>query len=135
MANLGKQPFGYIAACILFALLSGCGGGSGDGTGSSSKTLSWNPPTTYSDSTPLDPARELEGYEIYVKETGAFSETDLPMAEVGAIVPGTGQLLTSFDLENLAPFLSPGATYQVSIRAVSFSGLKSAFSASAALSF
>lgn len=70
-----------------------------------------------------------------MKETGAFSETDLPMAEVGAIVPGTGQLLTSFDLENLAPFLSPGVTYQVSIRAVSFSGLKSGFSASAALSF
>lgn len=135
MGNLGKRLFGSIAACMLLAGLSGCGGGSGEGTGSSTKTLTWNPPTTYSDSTPLDPTKELERYEIYVRESGSFSEADSPMAEVGAIAPGTGQLLTSFDLANLGPYLSPGVTYRISLRAVSIVGLKSGFSEATAFSF
>lgn len=96
---------------------------------------SWNPPTTYSDSASLDPAKDLEGYELYVNESGTFSEAASPMAEVQAVDPGTGQPRTSFDLANLGPFLFPGVTYQVSIRAVAVSGLKSGYSAVAAFSF
>jgi len=136
LATYGKKLLGTFAAFILLVFLSGCGGSeSGGGTVSPSKILSWNPPTTYSDSAPLDPASELEGYEIYVNESGSFSDADSPMAEAGAVVPGTGQLLTSFDLANLARYLSPGVTYQVSIRAVSFSGQKSGFSSAASFSF
>ena len=41
----------------------------------------------------------------------------------------------AFDLANLGPYLSPGVTYYVSIRAVAIPGLKSGFSAAAAFSF
>ena len=40
-----------------------------------------------------------------------------------------------FDLANLGPYLSPGVTYYVSIRAVAVAGLISVFSAAAAFSF
>lgn len=139
MANLRKPLFGSIAAIILMGVLAGCGGGgtdeSGEGNILPSKTLSWAPPTTYSDSEPLDPARDLEGYEVYVNESGAFSDAEFPMADVGSVDPGTGQLCTSFDLANLGPYLAPGVTYHVSIRAVAVSGLKSGFSAAATFSF
>lgn len=132
MADLRKARPASIAAFILFAVLSGCGG---EENTFPSKTLSWAPPTTYSDSAPLDPARDLARYEVYVTETGTFSDASSPTAEVAPLDPGTGQLCTSFDLANLGPYLSPGVTYHVSIRAVAVSGLKSGFSAAAAFSF
>ena len=122
-------------------MVAGCGGGetSEGGTGSSdplpTKTLSWNPPATYHDGSPLNPASDLDSFEIYVKETSNFADTDDEMAALSAIDQATGQVCTSFDLANLAPFISEGVTYHVSVRAVAKSGLKSDFSPSASFSF
>ena len=131
------------AACAIGLVFSACGGGSSEevvslpsGGGTlPSKILSWEPPTSYSDGTPLDPATELDSYEIYVNEDGIFSDTDPEMAVVSPIDQATGKVITSFDLANLSPFITPGVAYHVSIRAVAKTGLHSDFSPSAAFSY
>jgi hypothetical protein len=70
-----------------------------------------------------------------VNQSGAFGDTDTPMALVGAIDPSTGQVTTSFNLANLGSYLSKGVLYRVSLRAVSLTGMKSGFSPSASFSF
>ena len=130
---------------IIIALLSGCGGdvggsekGISGGGGTEpypAKILVWNPPSQYTNGTPLNPVTDLDRFEIYIKEDGIFSDTDNEMAAVSAIDSGTGQPATSFDLANLAPFLSQGVTYHVSIRTVTLNGMKSNFSPSATFSF
>ena len=135
------KNFLIVLSCVLGLLLSGCGGGSTEGVGSSgggtlpAKILSWEPPTSYSDGTTLDPATELDRYEIYVKEDGSFSEMDEEMAVLSAIDQATGQVITSFDLANLSRFITSGVTYHVSIRAVAINGLKSEFSPSAVFAY
>lgn len=124
---------------VVLAILSGCGGGgtssSGDGTPLPAKILSWAPPDAYTDSTSLNPVTELDGFEIYVNETGVFSNGDLPNAVVRAVDPQTHTLTTSFNLANLSPYLSKGIVYRVSMRAVAITGLKSDFSPPASFSF
>jgi hypothetical protein len=121
------------------SLIAGCGGSSGVSSGGGetlpSKVLSWQPPSTYSDSTPLDPASDLDSFEIYVKETSNFADTDNEMAAVSATRGANGELNTSFNLAKLAPFIDKGITYYVSIRAVAKNGLKSGFSPGASFSF
>lgn len=133
-----------IASIVLAAFLSiiGCGGGEGGGGSSSgvggstpARTLNWAPPTQYSDSTPLNPAVDLDVFEVYVKIDGNFSAGDAAMAAVSASDPGTGQVTTTFNLSGLRPFLSDGVTYFVSVRAVAKNGLKSDFSQPATFSF
>lgn len=128
--------FALLIGCFLW---SGCGGGdtgsSGDGSPFPAKMLSWSPPSSYTDGTPLSPLTDLDSHEIYVNETGTFVDTDLPMAVVRATDPGTGQVTTSFDLANLGLYLSKGVLYRVSLRTVSITGLKSDFSQSASFSF
>jgi hypothetical protein len=114
-----------------FAFFSGCGGGDEAGP---AKTASWAPPSTFADGTPLNPAVDLSNYEIFVKETGSFSDADTPTAIVSAVDPGTHQVTTSFNLANLGPYLQKGVSYYVSMRAVALDGLKSAFSAPASFS-
>lgn len=133
---------------ILLGILSGCGGGgassSGDGnplptdgggTSLPAKTLSWAAPGSYTDNTSLNPATDLDGFEIYVNESGSFSNGDIPNAVVSAVDPQTHTLTTSFNLANLGPYLSRGIAYRVSMRAVAVTGLKSDFSPSASFSF
>ncbi len=131
-----------LRAFLIFALctiVSACGGG---GTSSDSpstspapaKVLDWIPPSSFSDSAPLDPARDLQAYEIYVNETGVFSNSDAPTALVGAVDPSNGTPVTSFNLSNLGNYLSKGVTYHVSIRAVAMTGLKSDFAPPATFS-
>ena len=133
---------------IVLAILSGCGGGgtssSGDGTlppadsGGTplpAKILSWAPPDSYTDSSSLNPVTDLDGFEIYVNESGSFSNGDIPNAVVSAVDPQTHTLTTSFNLANLGPYLSRGITYRVSMRAVAITGLKSDFSPPASFSF
>lgn len=119
----------------MFSIVSGCGGGGETSDGVvAAKTVSWVPPTAFSDGTPLNPMTDLDDYEIFVKETDSFSNSDTPTAIVAAVLPGTNQAATSFNLANLGPFLKSGATYYVSMRAVGLDGLKSNFSAPASFS-
>jgi hypothetical protein len=128
----------FLTIFLMVFLFSGCGGGGGGGSASEilpTKTLSWEPPTSYSDGTRLDPASELDRFEIYVNENGTFSDNDHEMAAVSAVNTTTGQVTTSFNLANLSPFISKGIQYFVSIRAVDRNGIKSSFSPSAAFSY
>ena len=124
---------------ILLGILSGCGGGgassSGDGPPLPAKTLSWAAPESYTDNTSLNPLTDLDGFEIYVNESGTFSDGDTPNAVVSAVDPSTNMLTTSFNLANLGPYLSKGIAYRVSMRAVAITGLKSDFSPPASFSF
>jgi len=128
------------AVTILGMILSACGGGGGGTTSQSpapsvpAKTLSWSPPTAYTDTTPLNPTTELQFFEIYVKEDGNFTPSDPVTAEVAAVDPATHASVTSFNLALLAPYLNPGVTYYVSVRAVSTGGMKSDFSSTATFS-
>jgi hypothetical protein len=117
-------------------LISGCGGGGGStGTSFPSKTLSWEPPVSYADSTPLNPTADLDSFEIYVSESENFSAGNNANAALAAYDPGTARITTSFNLANLGPYFSKGIVYHFSIRAVAKGGLKSDFSPCATLSF
>ncbi len=134
------QPI-FAMAAIAAALLSGCGGG-GEGAstqsaGGGAQTLAWDPPQTFSDSSPMDPYRELDYYELYLRSDPNFTDNDAPVAQVAAVSSilnpdgiSYTQLLTSeFSLGNLLPFTEQGAVYFISIRSVGVDGLKSDFSA------
>lgn len=130
-----------LATMILLGILSGCGGGggsassSGDGSSLPAKTLSWAAPESYTDNTSLNPLTDLSEYEIYVNESGSFADANTPSAVVSAVDTSTHTLTTSFNLANLAPHLSKGVVYRVSMRAVAVTGLKSNFSPPASFSF
>jgi hypothetical protein len=83
----------------------------------------------------MNPVTDLDRFEIYVNQTGSFTDGDSPMAEISAIDPATKNLTTSFNLANLAPHVTVGPRYYVSLRAVAITGLKSDFSTPASFSF
>jgi hypothetical protein len=136
---------------IVPGILFGCGGGGGGGGSSSvditlpptggggtplpAKILSWAAPESYTDNTSLNPITDLDGYEIFVNESGSFADTDTPKAIVSAVDSASHTLVSSFNLANLAPYLSRGVVYRVSMRAVAVTGLKSDFSPPASVSF
>ena len=130
-----------LAAMILLGILAGCGGGggggssSGDGNPLPAKTLSWAAPESYTDNTSLNPLTDLSEYEIYVNESGSFADADTPSAVLSAVDTVTHTVTSSFNLANLAPYLSKGIAYRVSMRAVAITGLKSDFSPPASFSF
>lgn len=131
-----KNRVATIAMLLGVALFTGCGGGgSQSGNTLPSKFLSWAPPTAFTNNTPLNPLTDLDSFEIYMKESGSFSESDLPKAMVGAVNPSTGQGVTSFNLANLSAYIIPGIQYQVALRTVTTTGAKSGFSGSANFSF
>lgn len=130
------------------AIFPGCGGGGSSPSESSSsdsgippeaalpaRTLSWESPTSYVDATPMNPVTELDQFEIYVNETGAFTDTDVPTASLGAVDPQTRTIASSFNLANLSPLVTAGPKYYVSLRAVALTGLKSDFSPPVTFSF
>ena len=130
-----------LSLIAVLATFSGCGGGSSSesgttpGTALPARTLSWEPPTFYVDATPMNPVTELDQFEIYVNETGTFTDKDVPMAELGAVDAKTQTLATSFNLANIGPPLTVGPQYYVSLRAVARTGLKSDFSPPVSFSF
>jgi hypothetical protein len=83
----------------------------------------------------MDPVKDLDRFEIYVNESGSFTDKDSPLAAVGAVDPATNNLTTSFDLSNLSTHLTVGPRYFVSLRAVALTGMKSTFSPPASFSF
>jgi hypothetical protein len=131
-------------AAALAIMLMGCGGGGGGGGGQgspspgpSAPTLAWNPPATFSDNTALNPYRDLDYYEFYLRTDTNFIDNDIPIAQVSAITnvlapDGHSYLQTltdAFDLNNLVPFTQQGTMYYLSIKSVGADGLKSNFSA------
>ena len=134
------QKILVIALGLMVASFSGCGGGgtssdSGSGTPLPSRVLSWEAPTSYVDTTAMNPVTDLDRFEIHVNETGAFTDADAPMAEVTAVDPATHTLTTSFNLANLSPHVTVGPKYYVSLRAVAKTGLKSDYSPPVSFSF
>ena len=119
------------------------GGGGGDTPQSQGpapsgpvSVLAWTPPTTYNDNVALDPARDLDYYEIYVRQDPNFTDSDQPLIQVAAVA-GTlspdgltvaRSLVTEFTLE-LIPSLPAGSQLYVSMRAVGVDQQKSAFMA------
>ena len=136
MRALSRLPKYLICSLVLSLCFVGCGGGtsSNDISPATGKVLRWNPPQTFADQTPLDPAKDLKDYSIYVNETGNFTPADSPTAIVSAVDPTNGTLITSFNLANLGPFLSASKTYFVSMQSVSNTGVKSDFSPAASFS-
>ena len=139
------MPTGIRRTLFLLALIAslaafpGCGGGGGSsssaGTSLPARVLSWEPPTSYVDTTAMNPVTDLDRFEVYVNETGIFTDADVPMAELRAVDPQTHTLTTSFDLANLSPGVTAGRQYYVSLRAVALTGLKSDFSPPISFSF
>ena len=133
-----------IALGLMMAIFIGCGGGGGSsssegtpppaGTSLPARVLSWEPPTSYVDSTPMNPVTDLDRFEIHVNETGIFTDKDVPMAEVSAVDPQTHTITASFNLADL-PNVTVGSQYHVSLRAVALTGLKSDFSPPVSFSF
>jgi hypothetical protein len=121
-----RMLLGGFAALLL---LAGCGGGGGGGSQGPAPSgpvsvLAWTPPTTYNDNVLLDPQRDLEYYEIYVRKDPNFTDNDLPAIQVAAVAAGS--LVTEFTLE-LIPSLPAGNQVYVSMRAVGIDQQKSAF--------
>ncbi len=124
---------------MVAVVLSGCGGGGGASESSvpspSVSLLAWDPPQTYDDQSPLDPYRELDYYEFYVRTDPTFTIDDQPVAQVAAVSDilsqdgkVIGQKLTdAFELANLSPFLPPGTRIYLTIRVVGIDGRKSGF--------
>jgi hypothetical protein len=123
-------------------LLAGCGGGGGGETSQSQgpapsgpvSMLAWVPPTTYNDNVTLDPERDLDYYEIYVRQDPNFTDSDQPVTQVAAVqatltpdgLTVVKSLVTDFSLD-LIPSLPAGNQLFVSMRAVGVDQQKSAF--------
>jgi hypothetical protein len=71
----------------------------------------------------LVPSRDLQGFEIYVKQDSSFGPADNPVAT-------PSPLDTSYSLGNITPPLTQGVTYYISLRTVTVEGMKSDFSPS-----
>lgn len=123
----------FLGGFAAVLLLSGCGGGGGDTSPTQGpapsgpvSVLAWAPPTTYNDNAVLDPKRDLDYYEIYVRQDENFSDSDLPLIQVAAVAAGSP--VTEFTLE-LIPSLPVGNQLYVSMRAVGVDQQKSTFMA------
>ena len=120
-----------VALSVLGALLSVCSGGGSSSSPSvpsvPGKSVYWTAPQYFTDNTPLDPSRDLEGFEIYIKQDPAFGPADI------AVVTTLPQD-NSFYLGNITPPLTPGVTYYVSLRTVTVYGMRSDFSPPVAFS-
>lgn len=123
-----------LGGLLTVLLLAGCGGGGGGETSQSQvptpsgpvSMLSWAPPTTFNDNAVMDPERDLDYYEIFVRQDPNFTDSDLPLTQVAAVAAGS--LVTEFTLE-LIPSLPDGSRLYVSMRAVGVDQQKSAFMA------
>ena len=129
-----------LALIVAMIVLPGCDSGrSSEVTPSSGSitSLEWDPPQTFADGTPINPVRDIDHYEFFLRTDENFTDSDLPMALVSAVTDvldpdGNFQSkgpTSEFTLENLLPFVERGKRYYVAIKAVGIDGLKSEFMA------
>ena len=135
-----------IVTVLLFAsgfLFAACGGAGESPQGQAPapppsgpvSVLAWDPPANYADNAAMDPYRDLDHYELYVRSDGNFTDTDLPVALIAAVTdappsggsPGPKILEREFILENVGSFIPPGNRHHVSLKAVGIDGQKSRF--------
>jgi hypothetical protein len=90
-------------------------------------TVQWEAPVAYIDYTPLDPGEELDGYELFVNDSGDFMDEELPAAFIMAVDP-SGFPTESFDLGLLEYPFTEGRTYFFCMRSVTKAGVPSDFS-------
>jgi len=84
----------------------------------------------------LNPSRDIEYYELYLRPDPNFSDSDVPAVQVAAVsavlspdgLTVTRSVVTEFTLE-LIPSLPAGNVLYVSMRAVGIDQQKSAFMA------
>jgi len=129
-----------LAFIVAMIVLPGCdSGGSSEVTPPSGSitSLEWDPPMTFGDGTPINPVRDIDHYEFFLRTDENFTDIDLPVAQVSAVtevLDPNGNIQSSgptsqFTLENLLPFVEGGKRYYVAIKAVGIDGLKSGFMA------
>ncbi|MGB5195604.1 MAG: hypothetical protein WBN64_00905 [Candidatus Deferrimicrobium sp.] len=132
----------FLGGFAAILLLAGCGGGGGGETPQSQGTapsgsvsvLAWTPPATFNDNVVLDPVRDIEYYEIYVRQDPDFIDSDLPVAQIAAVGDSASadgltvvrSPVTECTLDSI-PSLPAGARLYVSMRAVGVDRQKSAF--------
>jgi hypothetical protein len=129
---------------LIGIILSGCGlGGESSEVSTPSgpiAAVAWDPPMVDGDGLPMDPKRDIEYYEFYLRTDQNFTDGDLPVAHVSSfydvLAPDgksfTRKLTKEFALDNLLPFTEKGKKYYVSLRVVGVDGLKSGFMVSLA---
>lgn len=141
MARFGGRLLSLLLIAIT-ALVAGCGGGGDPPVQGPSpaplgatSVLAWNPPANFADNAVMDPYRDLDRYEVYVRSDGNFTEADLPIATIAAVIdapgsienPGGKVLDKEFILENIQSFMDPGSRHYISLKAVGIDGQKSDF--------
>ena len=142
-----RMLLGGFAAALL---LVGCGGGGGGSAGGEAPgispaagpvtVLTWDPPASFSDKEPVDPYRDIDKYEVYVREDANFTDSDLPVMVIPAMTnvdptraPSAGgskkgrKPNSEFPLEKLNPYISKANRQYVSLKAVGVDGQKSEF--------
>lgn len=117
---------------ICLVVILGCGSG-GVSTESSPRPIpiihaiyEWEPPMQFEDNTILDPYRDLRGYYLYVTLDGVFNDNTVEVAEISSI-DNNGNLVRSFDLEGLIPFISDNECY-ICIKSIAVNNQLSGFS-------
>jgi hypothetical protein len=90
---------------VLFASLLAIGGCSGGGSppapiDNAPHILTWQPPTTWTDNTVLDPLRDLDRNDIALSDDGLFADNDV-VASVSAA--DNGAVVNLFDLLMIRP--------------------------------
>ena len=138
----------FLGGFTVALLLAGCGGGGGGSAGVEAPglppagpvtVLTWDPPSSFADNERVDPYRDIDHYEVYVREDADFSNSDLPVVVIPALTsvdptraPSTGvkkgrRPNSEFQLETLDPYISKASRQYVSLKAVGVDGQKSAF--------